>query len=432
MRFASCWLFWAALLVLTALAGCGGNSSVTTCKGSDGSYSAAACAATGGSTSTVTLDTPTGSNTTEVIVDAGPASFSMGTANVPFVTVTVCPPNSGPASASACVTIDHIFLDTGSYGLRLLKSGVARLSLPALTLAANAQFNTPGGTAVECYPFVLGGVWGPLAQADVHIAGETATAIPIQVIDDGANPALTPPADCNSAAGGSLFSNAASLQANGILGIGMIPYDCGLTCTSPLNYAGFHIQYYVCPDSVTANCQAAAVAAEQQVQNPLAHFVPDDGNPENPGLADNNGSIISLPALSPVGAGVAKGKARVWYRYPQQQPDRARRQNDLCRRQSSQSQLSLFHDDPGPNELSGQLHRQRLKRLFLRRRRHFPNVRGFFRECRHERLVLSCGQHTGGAQRNIDGFADSIQHGTGELFHRQRRHAVQHLQYRLQ
>ena len=308
MRFASCWLFWAALLVLTALAGCGGNSSVTTCKGSDGSYSAAACAATGGSTSTVTLDTPTGSNTTEVIVDAGPASFSMGTANVPFVTVTVCPPNSGPASASACVTIDHIFLDTGSYGLRLLKSGVARLSLPALTLAANAQFNTPGGTAVECYPFVLGGVWGPLAQADVHIAGETATAIPIQVIDDGANPALTPPADCNSAAGGSLFSNAASLQANGILGIGMIPYDCGLTCTSPLNYAGFHIQYYVCPDSVTANCQAAAVAAEQQVQNPLAHFVPDDGNPENPGLADNNGSIISLPALSPVGAGVAKGR----------------------------------------------------------------------------------------------------------------------------
>jgi hypothetical protein len=282
------------LWLLALCAGCGGgSSSVTTYTGS------------GTGTTTVTLDTPTGSNTTAVTVDSGPAGgFSLGTSNVPFVTVTICPPNFGVASSSGCVSIDHVFLDTGSYGLRLLKSKLAGLSLPPLTLAANTSFNTPAGTAVECYPFVLGGVWGPLAQADVHIAGETAAAIPIQVIDDSVNPALTAPADCVSAAGGTLFSNAASLQANGILGIGMIPYDCGLTCTSPLNYAGFHIQYYVCPDSVAANCQAAAVTIDQQAQNPVAHFVPDDGNAP----PDNNGTLISLPALSAIGAGVATGR----------------------------------------------------------------------------------------------------------------------------
>jgi hypothetical protein len=197
-----------------------------------------------------------------------------------------------------------VFLDTGSYGLRVLKSAVNKLALPAVTLPANPQFSTPAGTAVECYAFVLGGVWGPLATADVHIAGETATAIPIQVIDDTADATLTPPADCSAAADGSLFNSAASLQANGILGIGMIPYDCGLTCLSPANYAGFHVQYYVCPDSVTAHCQPAGIPISQQTQNPVVHFVPDDHNPQ----PDNNGTILSLPALPALGAGVAKGR----------------------------------------------------------------------------------------------------------------------------
>ncbi len=307
------WL--AAVSVVALCAGCGGgNSSQTSYSGVD--------------KSTVVLATPVGSNTTEVIVDSGPSTFSTGTANVPFVTVTVCRPNSGPAAPGNCATIDHVFLDTGSYGLRLLKSSVAGLSLPPLTLAADALNNTPSGTAVECYPFVLGGVWGPLARADVHVAGETAAAIPIQIIDDPASASLAQQSDCVAAAGGQpmvdvcvakgtslasctataaskvLFSTVSSLQANGILGVGMIPYDCGLTCTSPANYAGFHIQYYVCPDSDPAHCQAAAVSTDQQTQNPVAHFVPDDGNP----AADNNGTIVYLPPLSAVGATVAKGR----------------------------------------------------------------------------------------------------------------------------
>ena len=269
----------------------GGNSSVTTYSG-DGLGNVTAG-------TTVALDTPTGINTTEVIVDAGPPSFSLGTvANVPYVTVTVCSPIAGP-----CVTIDRIFLDTGSYGLRVLKSSVAGLSLPPVTLAANPQLNTSAGVALECYPFVLGGIWGPLARADVRMAGETATAIPIQVIDDTAGAALTAPADCVTAAGGTLFSSAAALQANGILGIGMMRFDCGVACAAG-DYSGFHIQYYVCPDSVTAHCQAAAVPADMQTQNPVAHFVASDNNPQ----PDNNGSILSLPALPTLGAAIAKGR----------------------------------------------------------------------------------------------------------------------------
>ena len=39
---------------------------------------------------TVVLSEPTGSNTTEVIVDSGPPGFSLGSTNVPYVTVKVC------------------------------------------------------------------------------------------------------------------------------------------------------------------------------------------------------------------------------------------------------------------------------------------------------------------------------------------------------
>jgi len=287
-------LFLAIGWVLAVCVGCGGGDSSVT------SYSGNLIAAT-----TVSLDTPTGSNTTEVVVDGGPGSFSFGAMNTPYVTVTVCAPNS-----TKCVTLDHVFLDTGSYGLRVLKSRVSALSLPAMTLAADAQLQTPAGTVLECYPFVLGGLWGPMARADVHMAGETATAIPIQLIDDTGSTNLTVPDDCIAAAGGRsptgqspIFDSAQSLQANGILGIGMMGFDCGVTCVTG-SYAEFHIQYYVCPDGVTANCRAAAIPIDQQTQNPVVHFVPDDGNPQ----PDNNGTIISLPALPALGAGVAKGR----------------------------------------------------------------------------------------------------------------------------
>lgn len=275
-----------AVAALTlALASCGGNSSVTTITGGD------IAGGTGGTT--VTLDTPTGPNTTEVVVDSGPASgFSLGAANIPYVTVTVCE----PGSATRCVTIDHVFLDTGSVGLRLLKSKVAGLNLPSVAVPADATTGTPAGRALECYPFVLGAVWGPLASADMRIAGEVATSLSVQVIDDAAPMSDAAPADCVAAANGGLQNSVSSLQANGLLGIGMLAYDCGLSCSRG-DYSSGYTLYYSCPGTAGSACAPAAIPSALQTQNPVAHFA-----------VNNNGTILALPALPDLGAGVAKGR----------------------------------------------------------------------------------------------------------------------------
>jgi Protein of unknown function (DUF3443) len=276
-----------ALLVTAAaavLVACGGGSTSSTtviCK------DPAICVA-----QQAVQSTPSGPNTTEIVVDSGPASaFSLGVTNVPYVTVTVC----SPGSASQCATIDHVLLDTGSYGLRLLKSKVASLGLPAVAVAADAASGTPGGQAAECYAFVLGAVWGPLATADVRMGGEVAPGLHIQLIDDGtpASPAVPP--NCQSAAQGSLLNSVAQLQANGILGIGMVGVDCGAPCLTN-SYAGSYVVYYSCP-SGAPGCMPAGLPAAVQVQNPITRFA-----------VNNNGSLIVMPALPELGAMVAKGR----------------------------------------------------------------------------------------------------------------------------
>ncbi|MGN6530114.1 MAG: DUF3443 family protein [Burkholderiaceae bacterium] len=267
-----------------ALAACGGGSSSTTTitgPGGDGGTSVAAAH----------QDTPTGDNTTQIVIDDGPSgAFALGAVNVPYVTVTVC----APGSTTQCATIDHVFLDTGSIGLRVLASKVAGLGLPAVAVAPDSATSTPAGTAVECYPFVLGAAWGPLAIADVQVAGERAGSLPVQVIDDASPPVYPVPADCTAAANGQLMDSAASLQANGIMGIGMLAYDCGATCANA-DYAGGYALYYSC--TASAGCAPAAMAVDAQVHNPVAAFP-----------VDNNGTVILLPALPELGAGTATGR----------------------------------------------------------------------------------------------------------------------------
>jgi hypothetical protein len=273
------------LTVTLLLAGCGGGNSTQTTIIGGGTGTGGGSGAT-----VVTLDTPTGPNTTEIVVDSGPATgFSLSAANIPYVTVTVC----SPGSVTDCVTVDHVFLDTGSIGLRVLKSAVAKLALPPIAIAADAATATPAGHAVECYPFVLGAVWGALASADVRIASEQASSIPIQLIDDGAPPSDAAPADCVASANGGLQNSVDTLQANGILGIGMLAYDCGMSCARGY-YAGGYTLYYSCSGGA---CAPAALPAAQQVQNPVVHFA-----------IDNNGTLIAMPALPDLGAGVAKGR----------------------------------------------------------------------------------------------------------------------------
>jgi len=265
-----------------ALAACGGSSSTTTLTGPG--------VGDGTSVAEAHLDVPTGDNTTQIVVDAGPSGgFAIGAVNVPYVTVTVCE----PGSTTHCVTIDHVFLDTGSIGLRLLKSKVASLALPSLAVPADAATATPAGPAVECYPFVLGAVWGPLASVDLQIAGEHAAGLPVQLIDDSTTPDYPAPADCVAASNGQLMNSAASLQANGLLGVGMLAYDCGLGCVKG-DYSSGYTLYYACP---TAGCMPAALPVSLQVHNPVTFFP-----------VDNNGTIIALPKLPGLGAGTVTGR----------------------------------------------------------------------------------------------------------------------------
>lgn len=266
------------LALALALAGCGGggNSVETRCVGNCEGVTP------GVAGPEVAITEPGGSNTTEIVVDNGPAQgFSLGVTNLPYVTVTVC----APGSTTACKTLDHVFLDTGSIGLRVLRSEVAALNLPVKTQG--------GATVAECFPFVVGAVWGPLARADVAIAGERALDIPVQLIDDGDVQQPAVPADCVAAANGELLKSIGMLQAKAVLGIGMLRYDCGLMCATG-DYTGSVTLYHRCD---AAGCRGTAVPADEQVQNPVVHF-----------RDNNNGTLIVLPALPATGASLVRGR----------------------------------------------------------------------------------------------------------------------------
>jgi hypothetical protein len=207
-------------------------------------------------------------NTLTLTVDSGPAAAT-GQINHAYLTVTVC----APGSQTRCASIDHVLLDTGSVGLRLVRSVLAA---GAVTLSA--QTDAQGRAIEECVSFGGGQTWGPVALADVTLAGESAASLPVQVMDDtGAG--APPPATCG--ANGTLINGVSGFGANGILGVGVFAQDCGSTCvdaTAPLPV------YYGCTAAGTCTAENAALAA--QVANPVAMFA-----------ADNNGIIINLPNL---------------------------------------------------------------------------------------------------------------------------------------
>jgi hypothetical protein len=211
---------------------------------------------------------PPTNNTASVIVDEGPSNQSVNTL---FTSVTICM----PGSTSNCQTIDHIQVDTGSYGLRIL-APVLTLTLPIETLAN-------GNSLAECTQFVDGFSWGPVVTADIQIAGETAHSLPVQVIGDSRLTNI--PANCSST-GGTEEDTVTTFGANGILGIGPFELDCG-DCDTVT-----HGLYYACVTS----CTDTTVPDNQQVPNPVTHFA-----------ADNNGAIIVLPSVAAGGASNVMG-----------------------------------------------------------------------------------------------------------------------------
>ena len=213
--------------------------------------------ACGGGGSETTAPTQTDAdNVVAIRVETGPGS----NINIPYVTVTVCVPGT-----KTCQTIDHILVDTGSTGLRLLASAVTGLTLPAQTTGTS-------NTVIECGQFINFVTWGPIKLADVAIGGKNASRVPIQVVADPAYTII--PHSCGRA--DSAATSVDDLGANGVLGVGLFVNDGQL--------------YYNCAPTSRFNDCLTTLSAAQQVQNPVALFA-----------GDNNGVILQLPSVASSG-----------------------------------------------------------------------------------------------------------------------------------
>lgn len=215
------------------------------------------------------VDTPPAAarNVMSITIDAGPANA----VNVPFVSVTLC----SPGSTSNCQTIDHVIVDTGSSGLRVISSVLsADLNLPQ-------RYDSSGNPLVECLQFADGYSWGPVKVADAQFGGESVTSLAIQVIGDPGFPAT--PVSCSTT--GVAENTVMAFGGNGILGVGLFQQDCGSACAQKTPQPGF---YYACS---SGSCNPVAVALAQQVGNPVGLFA-----------TDNNGVAIVLPSVDAAGS----------------------------------------------------------------------------------------------------------------------------------
>jgi hypothetical protein len=254
-----------AFALVLALAACGGGGS-----GGGGTPSGSS-ASSGPTTPPVSVaPTPPAPNAVALVADQGIDGTAV---NTPFVDVTICVPGS-----STCQVIDHVMVDTGSYGLRVAASAL-NASLPAVT--------APSGAAMaECAGFVSGFAWGSVRRADVQIGGETALGVPVQIVDDKAAPYSTIPTACSNTGPNMSVGNG----AKGILGVGFLSQDCGAHCTS----STAPNVYYACQGN--GSCASSLAPLTSQVTNPVAMFP-----------TDNNGVVISMPDVPLGGTSKATG-----------------------------------------------------------------------------------------------------------------------------
>ena len=225
-----------------------------------------ACGGVGGGSGTTPVPPAVGANQLLVTIEQDPAIAPSAnvTANIPYVTVTVC------NLSGQCATVDHVVLDTGSYGLRVLQGALGGLSLPADTAAGGTQL-------AECAHFLDGHVWGAVSHASLRLGGETTSSLPIQVIGASTLPAA--PTDCASS--GSDVGSLQALGGNGLLGVGQFIADGQV--------------YYGCTAS---SCTRLSLPpASEQVSNPVP-FV---------NSADNNGIVLQMPSIPTAGAGITYG-----------------------------------------------------------------------------------------------------------------------------
>jgi hypothetical protein len=214
--------------------------------------------------------TSSGSNVAAITVSGGPAN----NINLPMTSLTICAPNS-----TVCQTINDVLVDTGSSGVRIFAGALApTLNLPEERLA-------DGSALVECTPFADGSTWGPVKVADIRVAGESATDLPVQIIGDPHFPAV--PATCSNT--GPMLDTPQLFGANGVLGVGVFRQDCGAACEHGVS----HGIYFGCAPGA---CSTVAAPLAQQVQNPVSFFA-----------VNNNGVAVTLPAVPEQGAANVAG-----------------------------------------------------------------------------------------------------------------------------
>ncbi|HEY8090736.1 MAG TPA: DUF3443 domain-containing protein [Polyangiaceae bacterium] len=266
-------IFWLAAVPVVAIA-CGGGGGKgggtggdggTESGGSSGGGSSGGGSSGSGEGGTGEGGSSGGANSVPMTVNSGPSGAAA--VDVPFISITLCIPGT-----TTCQTIDSVSVDTGSTGLRVQASTIGGLALPQ----ANASTGSP---LAECYSFADGYTWGSVRNADVHIGGEVAKNVPLQLIGD---PGFTSiPADCSST--GVPENTVADFGANALIGINQAIPDCGSYCLSASGTGS----YYSCSGST---CASVGVPIAAQVSNVIASFA-----------TDNNGAILELPTIAAAG-----------------------------------------------------------------------------------------------------------------------------------
>jgi hypothetical protein len=254
-------------LPLVLLAGCGGGG------GGGTTTTGPTPPATPPTQSMATAGPP---NVESMTIDTGPAGLTPPAVNTAYISVTICVPGT-----QTCQTIDHVEIDTGSIGLRLLASAVT-LTLPAVT---DGTIN--GNPLAECLTFADNtSSYGSVNVADMTlpVSGEAAASVNVQII--GAASVGTQGNASDPACAGTANNTVDTFGANGILGVGPVLSDCNPSgsCTP----GGASAVYYSCP--TVTSCSGFSATVAQQLQNPVSLFA-----------TDNNGVIVELPTISPNG-----------------------------------------------------------------------------------------------------------------------------------
>ncbi|MCA7963640.1 DUF3443 domain-containing protein [Burkholderia cenocepacia] len=225
-----------------------------------------------GASSSGTSDGNTG-NTAIITVARGVARV----VNIPTVNIKICAPGT-----SSCQVVSNVLVDTASYGLRIVRDAIPSVidSLPKTT-------TSDGATLSECGKFVSSYTWGTVRTIDLAIGDERARSLPVQIIGDLGTDNV--PSSCTN--GNESANSATALGANGILGIGPAPYDCGAPCVKVASLSN----YYACADG-NSSCEQVTVPLSQQISNPVGQFA-----------VDNNGVIVQMPQISEDGRESATG-----------------------------------------------------------------------------------------------------------------------------